>query len=410
MNILIINHYAGSPKHGMTYRPFYLAKKWVDFGHNVTIIGANFSHLRTHQPKIDGHLTEEYIEGIRYIWIKTPPYNSSGIKRVVNILVFVLKLSYYFKKIAQIVKPDMVISSSTYPLDIYPAYLIAKKNKSKLIFELHDMWPLSPMIIGGYSKWHPFICLTQMAENFACKNVNGYISMLANTEKYLIQHGLSSGKFAHVPNGFIMEEWQNNLEKIPFEHSTLIDQLKQQNKIIIGYVGGHGPSNALDVFVDAANKINNNKFSFVLVGFGLKKNDLIQKANDLNLDNIFFLPNVNKKCIPNLLIKFDVLFAGGVSSVLHSYGTSYNKLAEYMLAEKPIIFSVDEPNSLVEKVGCGFQIPAENTIELIKTILAISELSDYERREMGAKGKKYAFDELEYTKLAKKFLDSVDKF
>ena len=40
MNILIINHYAGSKEYGMEYRPYYLAKEWKNQGHEVTIIAA----------------------------------------------------------------------------------------------------------------------------------------------------------------------------------------------------------------------------------------------------------------------------------------------------------------------------------------------------------------------------------
>ena len=29
MNILIINHYAGSPEMGMEFRPYYFARAWV---------------------------------------------------------------------------------------------------------------------------------------------------------------------------------------------------------------------------------------------------------------------------------------------------------------------------------------------------------------------------------------------
>ena len=50
MNILYINHYAGGPEYGMAFRPHYLAKEWKKMGHNVTIVGASYSHLRKKQP------------------------------------------------------------------------------------------------------------------------------------------------------------------------------------------------------------------------------------------------------------------------------------------------------------------------------------------------------------------------
>lgn len=48
MNILLINHYAGSPALGMEYRPYYLAREWVRAGHRVQILAADFSHVRAH--------------------------------------------------------------------------------------------------------------------------------------------------------------------------------------------------------------------------------------------------------------------------------------------------------------------------------------------------------------------------
>ena len=34
MNILLINHYAGSPEMGMEFRPYYFAREWVKAGHH----------------------------------------------------------------------------------------------------------------------------------------------------------------------------------------------------------------------------------------------------------------------------------------------------------------------------------------------------------------------------------------
>ena len=52
MNILMISHYAGAPQYGMEYRSYYMAREWVRMGHQVTVVGASFSHLRKSQPPV----------------------------------------------------------------------------------------------------------------------------------------------------------------------------------------------------------------------------------------------------------------------------------------------------------------------------------------------------------------------
>lgn len=70
MNILYINHYAGSIYHGMEYRPYYLAREWVKAGHKVTIVASNLSHIRNKNIAIadDVDYLRENIDGIDYIW------------------------------------------------------------------------------------------------------------------------------------------------------------------------------------------------------------------------------------------------------------------------------------------------------------------------------------------------------
>ncbi|MCX6229764.1 MAG: glycosyltransferase family 4 protein [Bacteroidia bacterium] len=409
MNILYLDHYAGSPTLGMQFRPYYLSKEWIKQGHKVTIVAASYSHLRTTQPITKNDLDEDIIDGITYIWINTPEYHSSGIKRILNILTYVIKLFKYSNRLLLKTSPDAVIASSTYPLDIYPAFRIAKKCKAKLVFELHDLWPLSPMLIGGYSQYHPFIWLLQKAENFACRKSDCVVSILGNTKDHLILHGLKSEKFFHVPNGFSENELNFEGTPIPEEHEELLQRLNAESNLIIGYAGGHAPSNALKSFVLASKYFENTStISFVLVGNGNQKNELMQIAKNNNQKNIYFLPSVNKTSIPQLLLKFDLLYAGGTSSILHQYGTSYNKITDYMLAEKPIIFAVDEPNCLVERVGCGIQIPAENKTKLIEAIQLLSNYSQEEREEMGKKGRQYALSNLNYTSLSIKIIEVIE--
>ena len=53
MNILLINHYAGSPDMGMEFRPYYMAREWIKEGHRVFIIAGDYSHLRKNNPVVN---------------------------------------------------------------------------------------------------------------------------------------------------------------------------------------------------------------------------------------------------------------------------------------------------------------------------------------------------------------------
>ena len=142
MNIVLVNHYAGSPSWGMEFRPYYMATEWVKSGHKVTVIASSFSHLRYKQPICKDKIVSTDIDGIRYIFLKTKAYHKNGFGRVINIIQFLKKLYFNYKSII-IEEPDVIIASSTYPFDVWICKKIAKKYSCKLIFEVHDLWPLS---------------------------------------------------------------------------------------------------------------------------------------------------------------------------------------------------------------------------------------------------------------------------
>lgn len=149
MNILYIDHYAGSLEYGMEFRPYYLAREWEKLGYKVRIIAGNFSHLRTTQPTVKKDFQIDYVDNIEYQWIKTGTYQGNGVSRALTMFKFVGKLFVNARKIVQDFKPDVVITSSTYPLDSFAGYRIAKKAKAKYIHETHDIWPLTLVEIGA---------------------------------------------------------------------------------------------------------------------------------------------------------------------------------------------------------------------------------------------------------------------
>ena len=111
--------------------------------------------------------------------------------------------------------------------------------------------------------------------------------------------------------------------------------------------------------------------------------------------------------VPAIIQRFDIAFMGGVHSILHQYGTSYNKLTDYLLSAKPIVQAIDEPGSIVERLGCGLRVEAENVSETVSAIIRIVSLTPEQREELGKKGRDYAVRNLEWKALAQKFLDAV---
>lgn len=409
MRILLINHYVGGGELGMEYRPYYLAKEWVKQGHQVYLLGASFSHLRLKNPDVKTDCFLEVRDGLNYIWVKTPSYSSSS-KRVLNMGLFVSKLRSHTNKIAKISNPNLVIASSTYPLDIYPAKKIAKLTGAKLSYEVHDLWPMSPMLIGGYSEKHPFIRVMQKAEDDCYKYSDKVISLLWNAEEHMRERGLAEGKFVCVPNGYDPEDWTEEKRNLPLpvEHQETFKSLKE--KIVVGFAGGFAASGALMTLIETATLLQDDeRIHFVLVGKGPEEESLRNRVKMTGLKNVTLLPAVSKNLIPSVISHFDIGYMGGIHSELHKYGTSYNKMTDYMLSGIPILQAIDEPGSIINKIGCGIQVSAENPLENSKAILQFVEMTPEERKTMGQTGKDYAMQNLTWKKLSEDFLKAFDQ-
>lgn len=405
MNILVINHYVGGGDLGMEYRPWYLAREWVRQGHKVWMVGATFSHLRLKNPAVGSDFSVEEREGISYVWIKTPSYGGT-VRRILNIGTFVGKLWSNVGRIVGLTRPDVVIASSTYPLDNYPACRIARRAGAKYVYEVHDLWPLSPMLIGGYSARHPFIRVMQKAEDYAYRHVDQVVSLLWNAEEHMREHGLPEGRFACIPNGYDPAEWVEERRSTPLPEAHRQAFEKAKGKIVVGFAGGFAASGALMTLLEAALLLkDDDRLRFVLVGKGPERENYVRFIGEHGLQNVVLLPPVDKVCIPALEQRFDIAFMGGVHSKLHFYGTSFNKMIDYMLAGVPIVQSIDEPGSVVGRTGCGLQVEAENPVAVASAVGEIASMSAEERRSMGLRGRQYAENFLKWEDLARQMIE-----
>ncbi len=133
---------------------------------------------------------------------------------------------------------------------------------------------------------------------------------------------------------------------------------------------------------------------------------MVQKVQDLHLEeNVELLPAVKRDAVPELLAQFDALYVGLQRQPLFRFGVSPNKLMDYMMAGKPVIFAIDAGNDMVADASCGISIEPENSAAIADAAVRLAELPKEELQKMGARGKAYILEHHEYGVLAKQFLD-----
>jgi glycosyltransferase involved in cell wall biosynthesis len=409
LNILLLNHYAGAPDLGMEYRPYYLAREWVRAGHKVCIVAAGFSHVRARQPQATRRVREQTIDGIVYRWVPAPRYTGNGIGRALNIATFLVTVWLDARQLAREWQPDVVIASSTYPMDIWVARRIARvcRSRAKLVYEIHDLWPLSPIELNGMSPRHPFIRLCQRAEDDAYRHADCVVSMLPKVQHHVAEHGLDLARLVIVPNGIATEEWQATPQPLREDVQTTIGAARAHGLLIVGYAGSMGLPNALDTLLDAALLLQGEPLAIVMVGDGHERVRLWQRLQRETIANVTLLPPIPKAQIPAFLSAIDVAYIGWQHQPIYRFGIAPNKLMDYMMAGCAVLHSVRAGNDPVAESGCGLTVAPEDAGAVAQGLRQLSALSAAERRAMGQRGREFVLSNHSYSVLAKRFLDAV---
>jgi glycosyltransferase involved in cell wall biosynthesis len=434
MNILYLNHYAGGPDWGMEFRPWHLAREWARMGHRVDIVAASFSHVRSRQPQrgqllpsaMPGSMGHSSLEDVRWHWYTSNEYAGNGLGRVRNIGQFLGRVTWHARAIARQARPDVVIASSTYPMDIWVAARIARLARAGgarglLVHEVHDLWPLSPIELNGMSPAHPFIRLCQAAEDWACRHADRVVSMLPNVADHLRAHGLPEGRLHIVGNGIHPEDWRpEQVQPLRDDLARHLAGLRAQGCCVVGYAGSHGTPNAMEHLLDAAAQLQADgsasgqpgdghaSIACVLVGDGHEKAALQARARVLGLANVRFFDPVPKAQVPAFLAQVDVAYIGWQDLPIYRFGIAPNKLFDYMMAGRPVLHSVAAANDPVALSGCGLTVAPADATAIARGLRTLAAMDPALRVAMGERGRAHVLAHHSWPVLARRFLDALE--
>ena len=407
MRILYINHYAGSLERGMEFRPYYLAREWQRLGHEVAVVCGSYSHLRRENFPVSDSLTRFDVEGVPYYVIRTRQYDGNGRERALSMADFMQGIYRHSSRLVLELRPDIVISSSTYPLESYPVARLARLAGATYVHEVHDMWPETLIELGGMKRSHPFVLAMARGEHHAYSRSDYVISLLPHTLDYMLHNGLSDpARWICIPNGVAPSDWQST-QRIPAGHRSVLDRIRGSGRLIAGYAGGFALSDHLDILLDAAARTQDLPLAYVLVGDGAEKPALLERVAEEGLANVYILDPVTKAAIPDLLRRFDSALVVTSGSPLYRFGLSPNKVYEYMMAALPVVWSVPVEDTIVDEAGCGFCVPAGDEPALLSALRRLTEMDEAERLAMGLRGRDKILEQYTVDRLAGRFLEFI---
>jgi glycosyltransferase involved in cell wall biosynthesis len=387
-----VNQYAGSPRHGMEYRHYHLARALVERGHRVVVISGSHSHLYIRPPRVSRPFTLEAIDGVIYCWVALPPYQRAiSIRRVLNMAAFAVRLERL--PVARLPRPDAILvsSPSLFPLPVATRW--ARRFGARLVFEVCDIWPLTLQELGGLSSRHPLVVLMQRLEDYGYREADAVISVLPAADAHMVSRGMEPAKFHYVPNGIDLSGRRRD--------STTPDVVRRAIRpgtFTVGFVGTLGRANSLETLIDAARLMQPDDARVVLVGQGPEQEQLMARAADS--PNVEFVGPVLQAEVGPTVDLFDACYVGYRRSSLYRFGVSPNKLYEYMAAGRPVLFAADAANQPVEEADCGRTVAPEDPAALAESIRSLAACSPQERARMGANARAYVASHHDYARLA----------
>lgn len=279
------------------------------------------------------------------------------------------------------------------------AWLLARRTRAKLIFNVSDLWPESAEKLGLVTN-RLLLWTTYRLEAFLYRKsalITGQTQGIVQS----IRTRFPSKEVYWLPNGVDMRFY--DAEK--FDKSWRAEMGFAEADLLFLYAGIIGHAQGLEVILTAAESLKQRpEIKFILLGSGPVKQELMHQAKNAALDNVIFLDAVEKKKMPFVLAACDAaviplkrldIFKGAIPS----------KIFESLSMRKPLVLGVEgEAKELfIDEGKAGLSFEPENAASLAQCVL---QLADHPEMipEFGANGNAYVRRKFDRDLIAADFL------
>ncbi len=274
----------------------------------------------------------------------------------------------------------LILASSPQLPAAFVLFILSYLFRIKFVLEVRDLWP-QVLIDNGSNKDSIIIRILFFMEMMLYDKASAVVVLSKGVIKYIKKKG---AKVVHwMPNGADTDEFYYS--NLPPEDNGFTEH----RPFLIIYAGAHGESNDLSIVVEAAYLLKKEPIKFLLIGDGPEKENLIDKAKNLN--NIEFRDPISKKDMPLILSQSDAILLCLKDLPLFRYGVSPNKLYDAYSSGRPIISNVSGIiNKEIEDHNLGLTSNPGDPKNLAKVINELKNSSRSVRVSMGKKARTLA--------------------
>lgn len=318
-------------------------------------------------------------------FVYVPP-NPSGFQRSINYLSFTF-MSVVGGLMAE--KPDVILCINP-PITVgFSGWLVSLARRVPMVFNVQDVWPDCLVLIGQLRS--PILIRTfKHLEKFIYRASARITVLSEGMKENLLRKGTPAEKITVIPN------WANVEAIRPVERQNSFRAAQGLNgDFVVMFAGNLGFIAMLDNVIETARLLQGqNNIQFLIVGEGNAKAGLVDRVNQLGLNNVRFLSTQSKEVLPEMLGTSDLSLVT-LNKELGQLNVP-SKTYSIMASGRAVLASVplnSEIAGLVRLADCGLSIPPEDPHSMAQAIRSLAAQPE-KLRQYGANGRRYVEEHL----------------